>query len=420
MARHLIQDIVSHKEELSRRSRVHEQKTFYSPKLKMKSPKRKYIYLGIFLLGVVIFFYVSSLFSGVVFKVTPRQQVVDVDNSFSISSAKGSIETIGFEYMTFTLSDSTTVTATSKKFVERKATGKAILYNNYSPKSQLLISNTRLQSTAGKIYRISSPAIVPGTKLTNGKIIPGQVEVTVFADKAGDIFNSDATDFTIPGFAGSPRFEKFYGRSVGALSGGMSGEFQIPDEKELTKAKDDLTKSLSEKMLTQADGETPEGFVLVPDASFGGINFPETLNEGTDKSKVVINASFEKSFMILNIADLARVIAAKQIVPYSGEPVRIEDISSLSLSLIGKETFQPKTDERGIVRIKGTTRIIFTYDEKALKYKLLGLSGGEYAKILPNFPAIERDSAEFSPPWSNSFPSDSDRINIEEKIDSNE
>jgi len=59
------------------------------------------------------------------------------------------------------------------------------------------------------MYRIDSSVIIPGYQKVNGKIIPGSIEATVYADQAGDGYNlklADLTgDFSIPGFKGDPR-----------------------------------------------------------------------------------------------------------------------------------------------------------------------------------------------------------------------
>ena len=62
------------------------------------------------------------------------------------------------------------VEATAEKEVSQKASGKIIIYNNYSTVSQRLINNTRFEANSGKIYRINSSIVVPGYKKVDGKI----------------------------------------------------------------------------------------------------------------------------------------------------------------------------------------------------------------------------------------------------------
>ena len=68
---------------------------------------------------------------------------------------------------------------------------------------------------------------IPGTKVENGKTVPGSKEVDVVADKAGAEYNIGLTDFTIPGFKGSPKFETVFARSKTEMTGGYVGNSQI-------------------------------------------------------------------------------------------------------------------------------------------------------------------------------------------------
>ena len=64
------------------------------------------------------------------------------------------------------------------------------------------------------IFRIPKTVTIPGAKLESGELIPGKLEMEVTADNAGEKYNIEPSDFTIPGFKGSPKFEKFYAKRV--------------------------------------------------------------------------------------------------------------------------------------------------------------------------------------------------------------
>jgi len=159
------------------------------------------------------------VFSGATVTIEPRQKNIKVDIE---AVAKNSGE---LAYETIAVGGVKTVylQATGESKVEKKASGTIIVYNNYSSAPQRLIKNTRFETPTGLVYRIDKSIIVPGTRVESGKIIPGSVETTVFADLPGPNYNIGLNDFTVPGFKGTPRYEGFYARSKTTMAGGFIG-----------------------------------------------------------------------------------------------------------------------------------------------------------------------------------------------------
>ena len=92
----------------------------------------------------------------------------------------------------------------------KKAHGSVVIYNEYNSSPQTLVATTRLESSDGKIFRLTKNIVVPGTTVVGGSPQPGAIEAEVVADQAGSEYNIDQTKFTIPGFSGGPKFDKFY------------------------------------------------------------------------------------------------------------------------------------------------------------------------------------------------------------------
>ncbi len=101
----------------------------------------------------------------------------------------------------------------------QKAQGTIVIYNEYSEKPQPLVATTRFVSEDGVLFRLAKQTVVPGMK--NGEA--GKVEALVVADKNGAGGNIGPSRFTIPGFNGSPKKEKFYGVSEKSMVGGGAG-----------------------------------------------------------------------------------------------------------------------------------------------------------------------------------------------------
>jgi len=169
-----------------------------------------------------LIFSFTGLFAGATIKITPRQEKSIIDGVFSLSQEEKAGD-LSFEVMILAGEKSMDIEATEERQVDRKASGEIVVYNAHDSASQRLIKNTRFEAPDGKIYRIKDSIIVPGTSVENGEIVPGSVSATVYADEPGEDYNKGFSDFTIPGFKGSPRYENFYARSKTEITNGFSG-----------------------------------------------------------------------------------------------------------------------------------------------------------------------------------------------------
>ena len=187
---------------------------------------------------VVSVILIMNYFAGATITVIPKKLTVPMEQKISTLKQPLNGE-LPFAIMKITLEETREVPATGEKTVTSKASGKIYVYNTQST-AQRLIKNTRFQNPTGKIYRINDSIIVPKATTKNGAIVPGSIEVTVYADEAGPDFNSDPTDFTVPGLKGSAIYEKVYARSKGPLSGGESGTIKSVSDLDLKQASEDL------------------------------------------------------------------------------------------------------------------------------------------------------------------------------------
>jgi len=101
------------------------------------------------------------------------------------------------------------------KWLASRAYGTMTIFND-TDIPQRFIRNTRFESPNGKIFRIPQSVTIPA-KTGN---VPGSITSTVFADTTGPEYNIPPTNFTVPGFKGTDRYNLFYGRSYQPMSGG--------------------------------------------------------------------------------------------------------------------------------------------------------------------------------------------------------
>jgi len=83
---------------------------------------------------------------------------------------------------------------------------------------QKMIATTRLLSSSGLLFRINEDIFVPAAKTINGKLIPGQLEVSATADGKGLEYEIEPDTFSIPGFDYTEKYNKFYAESYQSMS----------------------------------------------------------------------------------------------------------------------------------------------------------------------------------------------------------
>ena len=82
---------------------------------------------------------------------------------------------------------------------------------------------------------------------------PGSVEVNIYANEAGAEYNSEPLDFKILGWKGDPKYEKFYGRSKGTITGGLKGTLPALSDQEKAAISVELKQALEEKLIEKSD-----------------------------------------------------------------------------------------------------------------------------------------------------------------------
>lgn len=150
----------------------------------------------------------------------------------------------------------------------QKSRGRVTIYNEFSEESQQLVATTRLESADGKIFRIIKGVIVPGMKKENGNIIPGSIEADVVADQVGDEYNIGPSEFKIPGFKSSSKYEKFYARSEAKMLGGGSqgGIVKVVSSDDIKSASQEAQQKLKDVIVEKIHSNMKEGYILDEDS----------------------------------------------------------------------------------------------------------------------------------------------------------
>ncbi len=296
-------------------------------------------------------------------------------------------------------------TGTPKK-VEKKATGTVIIYNNFSSASQQLIATTRLETSEGLIYRLEKAVTVPGSKTSGGKTTPGSVEATIVADSIGPKYNLAKTDFTIPGFRGTTKYDGFYARSTTALTGGFDGLMGQVSDADLKVAIDNVKASLTEEIYKDISSQIPEDNIFFKD---GGVivNFTYSILSG-ESDKTILKGEMTGEALVFKKQDILSMINT-----VLGKEYRFDNLDSLVLSLNNRQTVSSFISKPNLtITYAGTLTTGQSFDTEALKALLAGKSKKQLPELLKSYPEIIKADAIIRPFWKNSFPSKTSKINV--------
>lgn len=351
----------------------------------------------------------TFVFNKATVTITPKHQdITDFRKAITFAAASSDTdETVLFTVATSSLSKEKTLSLSETKKVEAKASGKILIYNAYSSDPQRLIKNTRFASSAGKIYRINQSVVVPGKKGTT----PGSVEVTVYADDFGADYNSAPTDFTIPGFAGTPQFAGFYARSNGPLTGGASGNASLASISDINAAKDELALFLAQKLKESLAKEVRAGYVGLYSAV--DIVYEDNEQELLSGQTSVYKVKATGYLMFAKQDELAKVVA-QSMREYNGEDVRLDYTDKLSFTK--KDTDHVAQAPSLEILVEGAPRVVFLTNEDSLRSLVAGKKRSDFTSLMRGVNSIEGAEISFSPLWLSTFPSEVSKIDVVESL----
>ncbi|MEK7610152.1 MAG: hypothetical protein AAB468_00130 [Patescibacteria group bacterium] len=316
-----------------------------------------------------------------------------------------------FRLVNLEMTDSKILPSAGREQVSRKASGRVIIYNRYNQSSQRLIKTTRLEATNGKIYRIDEAVIVPGQKVVDGKLVDGQVEVMVYADAPGEEYNQPATDFTIPGFRGTPQYSKFTAKSQGPLSGGALGEWQVVTDNDRQAGEAELSTNLRTKLISGVAAQVPPEFAFYePLTQF---SFEEIERPATNNSTYELAMRGQLTAVILDKASVGRALVTKGLPKSLDYSPTVTNWSNLAVTISSADLKSLPDTNKLTINFSGVAQAYWQISESEIINSLMGARKNSYSNILASFPAISGAEARFSVPWMNRFPDRSEQYDIE-------
>jgi len=299
---------------------------------------------------------------------------------------------------------------------EKKAEGIIRVYNDYSTSPQVLLATTRFVSADGKLFRTPTKITIPGGHYENGKFVPGYLDAQVKADQPGPEYNIGPSTFSIPGFAGTARYTKFYGKSFQAMTGGLKEEESQVTQEDLDQAQKTLEeKALQNCKVALKEKISPE-FILLEEIldseiieTFSLAKPKEELEKFSFQVKAKSQALVFKSEDVENFARdfiLSQIPESKKIYQESLKINYLPETSDLKLGKI-------------ILSLNMEAKIYSDIDQINLKKGLEGKSLAEAKLFLEDQPQITQVLVKFWPFWVKKVPEDIEKIEIKLNIEIN-
>jgi len=376
-----------------------------------RQTKKKYVFGGIAVLAVLIFIIgMMTVFASATINITPKSQEIEVDMKIVGTNEMGK-DGVKYEIIKLSKSKVVSIPATGEEAAELKASGKIVIYNNFSTEPQRLIIRTRFESPEGLIFRIPESVVVPGKTTKNGVEAPGSIEVTVFADEAGDKYNIKKTDFTIPGFkTDATRYKNIYARSSTETSGGFVGKMKtvLPADKQLAMQSIDL--EMQADLKKELETKIPEGLTLLS----GSIIYKsKELPPKEEGSSVTMGEEVTAYAVMLNTQDLSGKITAEYVPKLAGWNNIKPTINNFSaLNVAGMPTDLESNTNLNL-QISGKIKVLADIDTNLISQRLLGAPKGDGAKIMDEFAGISSITAAIRPVWKMSFPENPSKIYVQ-------
>jgi hypothetical protein len=414
----LKREVISLEENKRDNSRHHRVNRTPNWQRKTMNPK-----LIIWLIAIIcllaLFFGISIIFSSATVIITPKTEKITFNNEpYTAKLNSQSTTTLSFEILKVKQDGGKVIPATEEKEVSQKATGKIVIYNNYSISPQRLITQTRFEAGNGKIYKINGPVIVPGFKKSGDKIIPGSVEATVFADQPGVDYNLKLTDltgdFTIPAFKGQLQYKGFYARASTDITGGFIGKQRVVNAELRKTTEDSIKTGLRVKLLKELYAVKPDNYIIFKDAY--SVDYTNLADTNVDNNEVKINIEGNLSGIVFNNLKLTKYLANKKIDSFDGLPAELIPTDNLAVTLTGADSTGLWKNDTLQIKFNGDAVVKWLYDGDLIKRQLAGRSQADLQVLTSPFKdSVAGIKVQFRPVWTKYFPDNLSKIKISEE-----
>jgi hypothetical protein len=219
-------------------------------------------------------------------------------------------------------------------------------------------------------------------------------------------------DFTIPGFkTDAGRYAKIFARSKTAMIGGSdANSFGISDTARQA-AQATIEARLKENLLRQVQSQKTADSVIFDTAS--KISFQHLVDTaGPDAQHAVVHEQGTISSVAFDKKTLGKLLLSDAIIKV-GNKAEINGLESLHFIAAVSSTSPIWQVQPFAFTLTGSVEVVGVIDKNKLLQDVLGIQRSDLAKVLSNYPTIEKATGKVKPFWKSSFPTDASKIKIE-------
>lgn len=413
------------------------------PAFSLLTPNRKAL-VTLVISSVVILAAISYVaLPSATISITPRANVIEQSVNITLAdSAQNAAElsthparTIATDPIRKTVSIAIIYDATGTNFRGTNATGTVMIYNE-SANDWPLLSQTRIQTGDGLVFRIPQAVTVPA--LNAGT--PGQLQVTVTADELdafglviGERGNIAPTQFFFPGIKNSTNQKLLYARNDVAFTGGTTIATKKVTKEDIDGAKlkvvEMLTSAIESDLtsyVTQQNESNNTTLALLTTGSSGleglevgepRITIDETLVD-QERDSFDVSAEIDVQGIVYNREELINILKDELKTHKSPE----KKLVKIQEDLMTYRIFE-SDENTGKVKITATIKGIEIYDLnpeeengariiKKIKEHIAGRPTEEVKSYIQNLPEVNKVSISSWPVWAPTIPSVIENINI--------
>jgi hypothetical protein len=349
-------------------------------------------------LAYIAYQYVPKAIVTVFAKKEVKSADIEISGDVNLDNIDYEKSTIPAKLMEFDEEVSKTFSSTGGKSVSnQKAKGKITIYNEFSSSAQPLVATTRFLSDSQKMFRLVQGVTIPGTTKVGEEIKPGVVEAEIVADEAGDSFNIDATNFSIPGFknSGNDKSTKIYAKSLSPMTGGGNGndEIHVVSEKDVSDAKDKISLEITSMIKNKVKSSVSDMVILDDAIIIDEPVYRISNSAGETADNFEIKAQAHARALVFSESDVKKI--ANTVISKSGNGKINIDSGSILVDY-GKSNADFKLS---VIDIKMHASSVMqpNIDLENLKRGILGKNNDELADYLKGYPSIEKAEVEYFP-----------------------
>ncbi len=384
------------------------------PRKERGKRRKKLVFAGVLILiFAAAFFVLTYLLPHVTIRLTIKKTASPFSSSVLVSTA---VASSSFSTSTIILPGqiisaagnvSLHFASGTEEHVETKASGMLTVYNSYSSAPQVLVATTRFVSPGGKLFRSTERITVPGAKAASGTTTPGSAGVNVVAAEAGADYNvGPSTGWTIPGFEGTPRYDKFSAAALAPMTGGFVGTTTVPTKNDLVSAEGEIDQQLEGVLQSKISLLGSDNLKILPQS----LSFATTSEQMTDSKDgqgfdilaegTIKEIGFDENMMKQAVLD--------SVTSGGSSGLQISDFT------VSYGTSTPDfSSGKMYFSASGTIAYGPNIDFGKVKSEILGKGADQLKAIIFALPGLEEANVSFWPFWVNTVPTNPSNVNIE-------